>query len=218
MNHKVFTSNLAEFLFHLSITQMTCDDFIDIEEATLQYIGASTGDSESFQPACAYIDANAFNQRIARDADGRMITVTSLQIQMWYIANRDFGKQLQTQYSELQRQKKKELMNAKNKGGLRGRGLQMKPPDMPDMCDVVNHHLCCSQQSINANVGLFCRNLGCDFGKCGSRSMASRPPGGRPPPLRPQVPPSRPLLPGPEGDASGGTVDTTPARPQRPQR
>jgi len=193
---------------------MTCDDFIDIEEATLQYIGASIGDSESFLPACAYIDANASNQRIARDADGRMITVTSLQIKMWYIANRDFGKQLQTQYSELQRQKMKELMKA-NKSGLRGRDLQMQPPDM---CDVGNHVLCCSQQSINADVGPFCRNLGCDFGKCGSRSMASRPPG-RPPPSRPQVPPSRPgALPGPDSDASGGTVDTTPARPQRPQR
>ena len=192
---------------------MTCDDFIDIEEATLKYFGSSIGDADTFLPACAYIDSNALNQRIARAADGRMITVTSLKIQMWYIANKAFGNQLQTQYSELQRQKMKELMKA-NKGGLRGRDLQIQ---RPDMCDVGNHVLCCSQQSINADVGQFCRNLGCDFAKCGSRGMASRPPG-RPPPIgRPQVPPSRPgAL--PEDDASGGTVDTTPARPQRPQR
>jgi len=205
----------SEGTMHLSLFQdakdLTCDDMIDIEEATLKYFAENTGNVNSFMPACAFIDENDIDAQITRDSDGEVVVAMAIKVQLMYTVKKAFSNELTTQYTQM----RKEKLQAMKKGGMRNRNLQFGGNDGPDMCDVSNHALCCSQTSINASPGRFCKTLGCNFDRCGGRGLG----GGRPPnrpPGRPDALPSRPgALPSRPGDAS--TLDVTPIRPQRPQ-
>ena len=228
---------------HLTIFQaakdLTCDDLIDLEEATLKYLAEYTGDSETFMPACAYIDRSDFDEQITRNSDGEYVKVTALLVEVDYIMKKDFNAKITQQYSAELRKKQEALDAAqggrkggKGGGGLRNRKLQFQSPDM---CDSANQALCCGQKSINADVGVFCQALGCDFNNCGARGLGQRPPGrpdqpggGSPerPPSRPGALPSRPgtadtgggggVSPGGNDDAAA--IGIQPSRPQRPPR
>ena len=209
-------SNLTHFFvlvipFNTQRTQVACDDLIAIEETTLEYLNANVGSSDTFRPACAYVDENAINTQVQRDANGRVRSVTAMRLEVIYTSTKSFQQQLDKAHNKIRKERIDERRRLSGRG-LRHyseRDLQATP-----RCDSSNHHLCCSQTSINADVGAFCRNLGCDFSTCGGRGLAvSRPPG------RPQRPGGgTPNRPGVGGSSSGGATGGRPCRPNRPNR
>ncbi len=215
--------------------KITCDDMIAVEEATLKFFRDNIGTDDTFRPSCAYVNENAIDSQIARDAKGKIIQATALRVELTYTTTAAFRSQLEERHGEILRKRKERLRKGKH---LRNRGLRELQASRS--CDSSNHHLCCSQSSINARVGEFCENLGCDFASCGGRGLglvrppgrpeSDRPPtGGRPerPPLRPgveveeegdegEIPPSG-VVP-PESGSGNGVVDGRPNRPPRPDR
>ena len=192
--------------------QASCDDLIDIEEAILGFLNDNIGDDETFRPACAYVDANAISTSTGRDDEGRIISTTALRVEVVYTTTEEFRLEIEDRFAEIHT-KQKGMNGRKGEGVLRNnqnhRNLQRR-----QTCDTSNHHLCCSQQSINADVGDFCRVLGCDFGNCGGRALGARPPGGGGGSFsRPVRPPERPDQPGVGG---GGPTNGTPTRPNQP--
>ena len=209
---------------------MTCDDMIAIEEATLKFFRDNMGNDDTFRPSCAYVNENAIDSQIARDSRGSIVQATALRVELTYTTTTAFQAQLEERHGEILRERKERLRQGKN---LRNR--EMRELQVSRSCDSSNHHLCCSQSSINAQVGEFCENLGCDFASCGGRGLGLvRPPGrpesGRPPGGRPERPPSRPGVveeeeeESPSGDvppesgSGNGVVDGRPNRPPRPDR
>lgn len=191
---------------------------IAIEQTALQYFHDNIGSADTFLAACAYIDENAIDMQINRDANGRIVQVTAFRVELTYITTETFKQELDEKQARILQEKQAKLMAAGVElgGGLRRKLLQT--------CDSANHHLCCSQTSINAGVGGYCQTLGCDFSNCGGRGLANvRPPGtGRPGGIvggRPERPESRPTRPGEEGGSAGVEgVDGRPNKPSRPTR
>ena len=161
---------------------MNCDDLIDIEETTLEFLRDNIGDSTTFRPACAYVDEGAIDAQIARSANGAVAEATALRIEVTYTTTEAFEGRIK----EKDEQRRQQLERAQRRRGGHGRDLQVRGA----LCGTANHHLCCTQQSINVDGGgAFCRSTGCDSSDC------KKPGGARPPPPvsgRPGGPPGRP--------------------------
>ncbi|KAL7536384.1 hypothetical protein ACHAXR_009333, partial [Thalassiosira sp. AJA248-18] len=168
----------TEGKMHISLfqvnKQVTCDDLIDIEETTLNFLEANVGNTDTFRPACAYVNENAIDTQIQRDANGKIMSAMALRVEVIYTTNENFKGILNEKHDEIRNKRMKQQASSAG-GGLR------KLQAASARCDSANHHLCCSQTSINADVGSYCGNLGCDFSSCGGRGLANQRPPGRPP-------------------------------------
>lgn len=82
----------TEGMMHLSLIQAAkdvgCDDLIDIEETVLKFLADNVGDDDTFHPACAFVNAGAVDQRIARGVDGRIVQTTALQVEVSYFTKK----------------------------------------------------------------------------------------------------------------------------------
>ena len=160
-----------------------------IEALVLNYLAENIGQDDTFRPACAYVNENAINAQIGRDINGDIYTVTAMRIDVIYTTKESFKMQLEAEYAQL----RKSRQNLRRNGGGGGRDLQDDGGAFGRSCDTTNHHLCCSQKSINADVGGYCRALGCNIETCGARGLAAQRP--------------------PRPDRPGGTITGRPPRP-----
>ena len=172
---------LTDGVMHLALMQdsvkITCDDMIRIEETVLKFLQLNVGDDDTFRPACAYINENSVDEQIVRGSNGKVAMATALQVEVSYYTKKKFAAAINKQ--ALQRRKELETKEEEKEGIKNLRALQVRPPRVTtDVCDSSNHHLCCSQESINGDLGRFCSSLGCDRSTCGGVRSGVKP--GRP--------------------------------------
>lgn len=185
-------------IMHITLLQSTetlnCDERIRVEETILTYLHQNVGDDNTFKPICVFLEEDAVTEEIVRDADGRIAATTALKVEVVYRTKKYYNDQLEES---------------------RRRMMEMAPSskerNLLYQCSPANHHLCCSQDSINAEPGAFCKSINCNFSDCRKRGTLEMSPARPGTNSRPGMSPSRPGSSGRPGrpGISGGS------RPQR---
>jgi hypothetical protein len=151
---EVLTTGYMHITLLQSTEKMNCDEEIRVEETILRYLQQNVGDDETFKPMCVFLEEYAVSEEIVRDSTGRIAATTALKVEITYRTKEVFSEKIE-----------------ENRRRLMENSLSLKERDLAGLCSTANHHLCCSQDSINANQGAFCTSIGCEFSDCSKRGL-----------------------------------------------
>jgi hypothetical protein len=158
---------LTEGFMHITLLQATepldCDARIRVEETILTYLQHNVGDDDTFQPVCVFVAEDEVTEELVRDADGRIAATTAMKVEIAYRTKQRFNDKIQ--------EDRRRMMEVSS---------TLKERNLLALCDTAYHHLCCSQDSINADPGAFCRNIGCNYSDCRRRGTLDVGSSGRP--------------------------------------
>lgn len=173
-NDEVMTVGFMHLTLLQSTESLDCNERIRVEETVLWYLQQNVGEDDSFYPMCVFLDEDAISEEIVRGADGRIAATTALKVEVVFRTKKKFYNQLEKEAQARRRTAEEEFGNATS---TRIRDLQAL-----DTCNSANHHLCCSQDSINGDQGGFCKSIGCELSSCRRRGLGlgdiPRPPAG----------------------------------------
>lgn len=191
---EILTSGMMHITLLQSTEALNCDERIRVEETILTYLQQNVGDDDTFKPICVFLQEDAVTEEIVRDADGRIAATTALKVEIAYRTKKS--------YNDILEENRRRMIEV---------APSTKERNLLNECSTANHHLCCSQDSINADQGTFCQSIGCNFSDCRKRGTLeispSRPGSGG----RPGMSPSRPG----SGGRPGRPGVNSDSRPQR---
>ena len=160
---EILTDGFMHITLLQSVEKLNCDERIRVEETILRYLQQNVGGDDTFKPMCVFLEEDAVTEEIVRNADGRIAGTTALKVDITYRTKKTYAEQI-----DAERRKLIESSDSTNERHLL------------NLCSTANHHLCCSQDSINANQGAFCNSIGCNFSDCRKRNLDIINTGGRP--------------------------------------
>eukprot|EP00804_Cyclotella_cryptica_P000779 CCRYP_001041-RB/>CCRYP_001041-RB protein AED:0.02 eAED:0.02 QI:170/1/1/1/1/0.66/3/964/479 len=169
-NDEVMTLGFMHLTLLQSTENLNCNERIRVEETVLWYLQQNVGEDDTFYPMCVFLDEDAISEEIVRGADGRVAATTALKVEVVFRTKTKFNNKLEKEARVRRRMMEEKWGNATVP---RVRDLQLL-----DTCNSANHHLCCSQDSINGDQGGFCNSIGCELSECGRRGLVNLP---RPP-------------------------------------
>ena len=141
---------VLEGTMHLSLIQegsspmVTCEDMIQLEELTLNFLADNVGSEDTFLPACVHIVEHVYDRQVTSEGVSES---TAFKVELTFIDTGD------TQGLR----KRRELVSSQ-----KGRNLSE--------CSLIDRALCCSQHAMNNDIigiGSFCDKLGCSQAFCG---------------------------------------------------
>lgn len=138
--------NLAklEGTMHLALLQddtlVTCDRLMELEEILLTYLADNIGSDDTYSPACIHIDEYAHAKQAVPGDSKKFVESTAFETELTFIQRQPWQKLRKNQ---------------------RERKLSR--------CNLIERALCCSQNTINHDVGAYCINLGCTLSRCGGK-------------------------------------------------
>ena len=165
------SERLIKGTMHLALlqdsTNVNCNNMIQIEELTLNFLADNIGSEQTFQPVCVFTKNDAHDKQEVPDSNGKQSESNTLELEITYIQKSGAGRN----YRALDSEENSEMETDIESSVQDERDLRKKNRNR---CTAEEKALCCSQNAINDDTGAYCENAGCSTRGCGNGRLPRR--------------------------------------------